>query len=85
MSLRTPYRLFHLPQSPHLVFLSPLFGFPSNFSFVLSARIDLSGGWSDTPPITYEQGGTVLNVAVKLNGQVMASFYSLRIVFTHVI
>lgn len=33
------------------------------------ARIDLSGGWSDTPPITYEQGGTVLNVAVKLNGQ----------------
>nr|XP_058947524.1 L-fucose kinase-like [Pocillopora verrucosa] len=33
------------------------------------ARIDLSGGWSDTPPITYEQGGAVLNVAVKLNGQ----------------
>lgn len=39
-----------------------------------SARIDLSGGWSDTPPITYEQGGTVLNVAVKLNGQVMILF-----------
>ena len=38
--------------------------------FVFIARIDLSGGWSDTPPITYEQGGTVLNVAVKLNGQV---------------
>lgn len=33
------------------------------------ARIDLSGGWSDTPPITYEQGGAVLNVAVKLNGK----------------
>ena len=41
----------------------------SKRSFI-SARIDLSGGWSDTPPITYEQGGAVLNVAVKLNGQV---------------
>ena len=39
-------------------------------TFLLIARIDLSGGWSDTPPITYEQGGAVLNVAVKLNGQV---------------
>lgn len=28
------------------------------------ARIDLSGGWSDTPPITYEHGGAVLDIAV---------------------
>jgi fucokinase len=39
-------------------------------------RIDFAGGWSDTPPICTEQGGTVLNAAVTLNGlypvQVMA-------------
>ncbi|EDO39170.1 predicted protein [Nematostella vectensis] len=32
-------------------------------------RIDLSGGWSDTPPIAYEHGGSVTNVAIKLNGE----------------
>lgn len=31
-------------------------------------RIDLAGGWSDTPPICTELGGCVLNVAVSLNG-----------------
>lgn len=29
-------------------------------------RIDLAGGWSDTPPICLEHGGTVLNMAVML-------------------
>ncbi len=33
------------------------------------ARIDLSGGWSDTPPISYELGGEVTNLAITLNGQ----------------
>ncbi len=33
------------------------------------ARIDFAGGWSDTPPICLELGGTVLNAAVTLNGQ----------------
>ncbi|XP_048402241.1 L-fucose kinase [Stegostoma tigrinum] len=28
------------------------------------ARIDISGGWSDTPPITYEHGGVVLDIAI---------------------
>lgn len=32
-------------------------------------RIDFSGGWSDTPPICTELGGTVLNGAITLNGQ----------------
>lgn len=32
-------------------------------------RIDLAGGWSDTPPICYEQGGSVLNVAVQVDNQ----------------
>lgn len=31
-------------------------------------RIDLAGGWSDTPPICYEMGGCVLNAAVTLEG-----------------
>lgn len=33
------------------------------------ARLDLAGGWSDTPPITFEHGGSVTNVAVKVNGK----------------
>ena len=33
------------------------------------ARLDLAGGWSDTPPYTLEHGGCVLNAAVDLNGQ----------------
>ncbi|MBK7406373.1 MAG: hypothetical protein IPJ41_17675 [Phycisphaerales bacterium] len=32
-------------------------------------RIDLAGGWSDTPPICNELGGTVLNTAVTLSGR----------------
>ncbi len=31
-------------------------------------RIDLGGGWSDTPPFCLDWGGTVLNVAVTLGG-----------------
>ncbi|XP_072528529.1 L-fucose kinase isoform X3 [Salminus brasiliensis] len=33
------------------------------------ARLDLSGGWSDTPPIAFELGGVVVNVAVKVDGK----------------
>jgi fucokinase len=33
------------------------------------ARIDLGGGWSDTPPFCLDWGGAVLNVAVALNGE----------------
>ena len=33
------------------------------------ARIDLAGGWSDTPPLTYEHGGAVVNAAVTIDGQ----------------
>ncbi len=36
---------------------------------VVPARLDFAGGWSDTPPVCFEWGGTVLNAAVKLNGQ----------------
>ncbi len=33
------------------------------------ARLDLAGGWSDTPPYCIERGGRVVNMAVDLNGQ----------------
>ena len=33
------------------------------------ARLDLCGGWTDTPPICLDRGGLVVNAAVKLNGQ----------------
>lgn len=33
------------------------------------ARLDLAGGWSDTPPYSLENGGAVLNAAVDLNSQ----------------
>lgn len=32
-------------------------------------RIDISGGWSDTPPFCLLEGGNVVNFAVDLNGQ----------------
>jgi fucokinase len=31
-------------------------------------RIDLGGGWSDTPPFCFDWGGTVLNCAVEIDG-----------------
>ena len=32
-------------------------------------RLDLAGGWTDTPPYCLEYGGKVVNLAVDLNGQ----------------
>ena len=32
-------------------------------------RLDLAGGWSDTPPYCLLHGGKVINMAVELNGQ----------------
>lgn len=34
------------------------------------ARIDVSGGWSDTPPITYEHGGAVATIALLIESKV---------------
>lgn len=32
-------------------------------------RIDLAGGWTDTPPYCLMEGGSVVNIAIDLNGQ----------------
>jgi len=40
------------------------------------ARLDLGGGWSDTPPYSLEHGGCVINAAVNLNGQPPIQVYA---------
>lgn len=35
----------------------------------LPLRVNFGGGWSDTPPYCLENGGTVLNAAILLNGE----------------
>jgi len=35
----------------------------------LPVRVNWGGGWSDTPPYCMEHGGTVLNAAITLNGE----------------
>ena len=42
-------------------------------------RLDLAGGWTDTPPFCLEAGGSVLNVAVLLNGQPPIQVFARRI------
>lgn len=37
-------------------------------SVLLPVRVNWGGGWTDTPPYCNEQGGVVLNAALKLNG-----------------
>jgi len=43
------------------------------------ARLDLGGGWTDTPPYALERGGSVINAAVDLNGQSPIQVY-LRVI-----
>ena len=33
------------------------------------ARLDFAGGWSDTPPLCYENGGAVVNASITINGR----------------
>ena len=40
-------------------------------SFVVcTVRIDLAGGWSDTPPVCYEHGGRVATLAIRWKDEV---------------
>jgi hypothetical protein len=44
----------------------------------IPARVDLAGGWSDSPPMAYENGGAVLNIAVRVDGhKPLGGVYSL--------
>ena len=43
---------------------------PGDWATVIApARVDLAGGWSDTPPICHERGGRVVNLAVLVGGR----------------
>ncbi|XP_036296947.1 L-fucose kinase isoform X2 [Pipistrellus kuhlii] len=47
-------------------------GLPAPGQWVVAecpARVDFSGGWSDTPPLAYELGGAVLGLAVRVDGR----------------
>lgn len=45
----------------------------------LPLRVNWGGGWSDTPPICCEMGGTVLNAAISLNGELPVEVTLVRI------
>ncbi len=52
------------PVDPHIHLL------PDQIAWGRSpVRLDLAGGWTDTPPYCYLYGGKVVNLAVELNGQ----------------
>jgi fucokinase len=51
-----PSRLPHLTPGVDITATSPV-------------RLDLAGGWSDTPPFCFERGGHVINVAIDLDGR----------------
>ncbi len=44
---------------------------PREMEIVATApvRLDLAGGWTDTPPYCFERGGHVVNVAIDLDGR----------------
>jgi galactokinase/mevalonate kinase-like predicted kinase len=39
-------------------------------------RLDLAGGWTDTPPFCIMEGGKVVNMSVELNGQLPLQVYA---------
>ena len=44
--------------------------FPDQIVWARSpVRIDIAGGWTDTPPYCLMEGGNVVNLAIELNGQ----------------
>ncbi len=47
-------------------------------------RLDVAGGWTDTPPYTLRHGGRVVNLAVDLNGQPPIQVFCRRTAERHV-
>ena len=60
-----------LVRSDSIAASSPLLSvFPDQIVWSRSpVRIDLAGGWTDTPPYCLMEGGSVVNIAIELNGQ----------------
>ena len=57
--------------SPLTSYLSPLKDLSSDQIVWARSpvRIDIAGGWTDTPPYCLMEGGNVVNLAIELNGQ----------------
>lgn len=60
-------KIFYLPGASKIVTSLPV----RQVTSFNSVRIDLAGGWTDTPPITYETQfpPSVLNISVLINGE----------------
>ena len=58
-----PLTAHHLPLTAQKVFQDQIVWARS------PVRIDLAGGWTDTPPYCLMEGGSVVNIAIELNGQ----------------
>ena len=43
-----------------------------------SVRVDVAGGWTDTPPYSLSNGGSVVNISIELNGQPPLQVYVKR-------
>lgn len=53
----------------NIIYEKPRCMFPvSRAKLELPVRVDIAGGWSDTPPWSLERAGTVLNMAILLEG-----------------
>ena len=52
------------PESPHLAVCTDQIVWSRS-----PVRIDIAGGWTDTPPYCLAEGGEVINLAVELGGQ----------------
>jgi galactokinase/mevalonate kinase-like predicted kinase len=48
-------------------------------------RLDLAGGWTDTPPYCIMEGGKVVNLSVELNGQLPLQVYARPIEETKIV
>lgn len=48
-------------------------------------RIDLAGGWTDTPPYCLMEGGCVVNIAIELNGQPPLQTYIKPCGYPHIV
>ena len=50
----------------------------------LPLRVNWGGGWTDTPPYCFENGGTVLNAAILLDGQLPIQVYVRKLDTLHI-
>ena len=57
-------RILQDKQSPHMSVYSDQIVWGRS-----PVRIDIAGGWTDTPPYCLMEGGNVVNLAIELNGQ----------------